>query len=412
MGIITQEPPELERRVQREALLELKRLNDSYCRLAPDQVDLFESSGMDPTQLYQDHLLTPKSVGNPLTIEEPSSMDFYQYGLECRYLPLYRYLQVSRKAVLTADWHAARQELCFSRAFDRLLELRNARACSLVLPKQPIEPPRRPTQWDTVLEQARWMYIDMAKEKKWKQEIAKELIEEAVLFLKLRFKLKQKVFHYLPEMLNYLDRETVVYGDTDLPNTEPPRNVLCKTSQQWSAQDAFNAMPSTPTLPTLPDDEYQPNDLDWTDEQDAFLKRAASLYNGNLEIVADAIGRSFEACRHRLSILIKENAEPSLTAAARHHSLSMSMQSSFASPPRIRPPLTISQAAKKLQSASSSVHPSHEAAVRKANQNINKLLTPGELALRRLQRNRVVMAGDLTGRDSSQPATPVLKSPK
>ena len=36
------------------------------------------------------------------------------------------------------------------------------------------------------------------------------------------------------------------------------------------------------------------------------------------------------------------------------------------------------------------VHPSHEAAARKANQNISKLLTPSELAQRRLQRTRLV----------------------
>ena len=36
------------------------------------------------------------------------------------------------------------------------------------------------------------------------------------------------------------------------------------------------------------------------------------------------------------------------------------------------------------------VHPSHEAAARKANQNISKLLTPSELAQKRLQRTRLV----------------------
>lgn len=36
------------------------------------------------------------------------------------------------------------------------------------------------------------------------------------------------------------------------------------------------------------------------------------------------------------------------------------------------------------------VHPSHEAAARKANQNISKLLTPSELAQRRLQRTRLI----------------------
>lgn len=42
---------------------------------------------------------------------------------------------------------------------------------------------------------------------------------------------------------------------------------------------------------------------------------------------------------------------------------------------------------KKLNTAA---HPSHEAAARKANQNISKLLTPQELAMRRIQRTRIV----------------------
>jgi hypothetical protein len=44
------------------------------------------------------------------------------------------------------------------------------------------------------------------------------------------------------------------------------------------------------------------------------------------------------------------------------------------------------------------VHPSHEAAARKANQNISKLLTPSELAQKRLQRTRLVgETGTLSG---------------
>jgi hypothetical protein len=160
---------------------------------------------------------------------------------------------------------------------------------------------------------------------------------------------------------------------------------------------------------------------EWTDEQISFLKKAAVLYSNNLELISEVVGRSPDACRDRLSAVSASASSMSVTSAAfRHYTLSSLMLSSN-STIKPRTMLSVSQAAKKLQTAAASVHPSHEAAVRKANQNINKLLTPGELALRRLQRNRV-MAGELGGsgstgggggggsgsQNASQPATPSL----
>ena len=188
---------------------------------------------------------------------------------------------------------------------------------------------------------------------------------------------------------------------------------------QWAAQDDTSvpmvATGATQSVVSCADCTPYQDDL-WTDDEDAFLKRAISVYtNNNYEMIAETLGRSSESVRHRMHIISDKMDSASSgyyeMAAMRHHNLISSILSSASSThpspqpntttstsqhqQRTRPIQTASQASKKLQSAAATVHPSHEAAVRKANQNINKLLTPGELALRRLQRNRV-MTGEIT----------------
>ena len=439
MGIITREPEPLQRAVHREALLELKRLNDEYVQVlehptdtdtpqTPDPADLFHHHHLNPTDLYRDDILAPRNDAGSMavTIAEPNQLDFYQYGLECRYLPLFRYLQLSKKAVLTEDWRVAREELLFSRAFDRCLELRQSRSLSTVVPKRPVEPQRTGVfPWDRVLQQARWMRVDVTEEREWTRALAKEVAEEAVLFLKLKFKLKRRPFHYSRDLLNYLDRDTTIYGDhlydQNPTDVEAVREQLSQLQMQWTAQDdppapmATAAAAATQTPATCPDCTPHLDDT-WTDDEDAFLKRAVAVYSAaNYDLLADTLGRSADSIRHRMHVIAEMKAAEQGTemSALRHHNLiSFILSTSISSvshsstnststtgttstqQQRTRPLHTASQAAKKLQSAASTVHPSHEAAVRKANQNINKLLTPGELALRRLQRNRV-MTGEL-----------------
>lgn len=427
MGIITREPESLQRAVHREALLELKRLNDEYVCLVdppppatdtPPQ-DLFTQHQLDPTAMYRDDLLTPRNdYSMAVTIAEPNRLDFYQYGLECRYLPLFRYLQLSKKAVLTEDWRVAREELLFSRAFDRCLELRQLRALSTVVPKRVPEPPREQVYpWDIVLQHARWMFIDIAEEAKWKRALAKEVAEEAVQFLKLKFKLKRRPFHYSRDLLNYLDRETMIYGDQvdQIQAVDIVCEQLSQMNMQWAAQDETVPVKASPIDTVFQCTDCTPHIDDvWTDDEDAFLRRSLSVYTGtNLELMAEVLGKSVDSCRHRIHTLESTSEDRLVEAAAIRHSnlisiilshLSHQPTNATTQPRSTRPLHSASQAAKKLQSAAATVHPSHEAAVRKANQNINKLLTPGELAMRRLQRNRV-MAGDVGGGAILQPPT-------
>lgn len=379
----------MERRLVRESLLEMKRLSDEYTAINQNSPDLFTEYALDPVDLFREDRINISGLGDgALTIEEPSLTDFYQYGLECRYLPLYRFLQASKKAVLTSDWLVAREELMFSKGFDRLMELRGAKSLSVVLPKKPaaVAVHRPKSAWDGVLESARWMWLDVSGEREWKRSVAQTLAGEAVEFLKRRVAdFPKRPFVYTSDVLNYLDRDTLVYeGNEHGLGPDAVQEHLSRMHKQWQEPANADALCS--------EVKQGPIDSEWTAEQDLFLCQSGQKYQFNYDLLGESLKKSAESVRSRLDSLVRameENNSVEKQMAAKHFALASAMSGSKLAGSG-KSPLTISAASKKLASALLTTHPSHEAAVRKANQNINKLLTPSELALKRLQKNRVM----------------------
>lgn len=105
--------------------------------------------------------------------------ELFQYGFEVKYLPLARYLQTASKYISTENWCAAREEFRLARVFDKYLELRTAKATTLLqIPKQKY-PSRPKTQHDALLEEVSWMSNDFRCEKEWKIKMARQLAIEA-----------------------------------------------------------------------------------------------------------------------------------------------------------------------------------------------------------------------------------------
>lgn len=109
--------------------------------------------------------------------------ELFQYGFEVKYLPLARYLQTASKYISTENWCAAREEFRLARVFDRYLELRTAKATTLLqIPRQQY-PPRAKTQHDVMLEEVSWMATDFRCEREWKTKMARQLAAEAREFV-------------------------------------------------------------------------------------------------------------------------------------------------------------------------------------------------------------------------------------
>lgn len=103
----------------------------------------------------------------------------FQYGFEVKYLPLARYLQTASKYISTENWCAAREEFRLARVFDRYLELRSAKATTLLQIPQQQYPSRLKTQHDAMLEEVSWMSTDFRCEREWKIKMARQLAHEA-----------------------------------------------------------------------------------------------------------------------------------------------------------------------------------------------------------------------------------------
>lgn len=105
--------------------------------------------------------------------------ELFQYGFEVKYLPLARYLQTASKYISTDTWCAAREEFRLARVFDRYLELRAAKATTLLQIPQQKYPSRPKIQHDAMLEEVPWMSNDFRCETKWKIKMALQLAVEA-----------------------------------------------------------------------------------------------------------------------------------------------------------------------------------------------------------------------------------------
>ena len=109
--------------------------------------------------------------------------ELFQYGFEVKYLPLARYLQTASKYISTENWCAAREEFRLARVFDRYLELRAAKASTLLQIPQQQYPSRMKTQHDSMLEELSWMSTDFRCEREWKIKMARQLANEAREFV-------------------------------------------------------------------------------------------------------------------------------------------------------------------------------------------------------------------------------------
>jgi hypothetical protein len=92
---------------------------------------------------------------------------------------LARYLQTASKYISTDNWCAAREEFRLARVFDRYLELRAAKATTLLQIPQQQYPTRPKTQHDAMLEEVIWMSNDFRCETEWKIKMASQLAVEA-----------------------------------------------------------------------------------------------------------------------------------------------------------------------------------------------------------------------------------------
>ena len=133
---------------------------------------------------------TTTVVGRKEELSSDPRIPIYQYGMEIRHIPLFRYLQHSSKYTNTSTWLLARRELKFSKCFDRIAELKLARQwgpSSLIASKLSLQGNntdiRRQcninTHWDKVLNELFTIHHDMQMERNWKLVAACQLAYEA-----------------------------------------------------------------------------------------------------------------------------------------------------------------------------------------------------------------------------------------
>ncbi len=362
------------------------------------------------------------------------------FGVEVRHLPLFKQLQSAPKFVSTAAWLLARDELSFSRAFDRAVELHNAlsleedggssnagkRAASPwpTVVSQALSPSeaaaaafgREPliagqeTAQDATLGAIWFMARDFAEERHWKRAMARVLAREAAGAVRE----SAGAFSYLPTRAIY---EGIVRGT--IPVHEPAqagcfggRRRGGIALQARRSCDRIGKRPlSTEEGSTLPPAILEPLEEDattrwlivsWSQVEEAFLLAISHVASPNSSMALAAIlngtfhgGRNVRTASqvysHLQQVIDRSNHRRGVYAGhdcKRHMERSILMNSALTK-------LIVSKATISTKKLSTVAHASHEAAARKANQSISKLFTPQELAMRRMQRTRVL--SDSTG---------------
>lgn len=263
------------------------------------------------------------------------------------------------------------------------------------------------------------MARDFQQESTWKRAMAKTLAKEA----KRKYLLSKKgvpaatgnpgvaAYQADRELLMQMYRGDVkVYGvgsrmsgissesQTDKPATPPAApTILMPIDDEWlkSLNDARGPQSSHP--PSQGHREWTPFEDEKLGELIRFVGCSActvSTICGMLNLSAHGGRgvRSTEEVRDRIAHLSpgsmpvrNPNDALDIHNRARLHVNRVNLMNSLNTKlitVRSTPPMP-----KKLNTIA---HPSHEAAARKANQNISKLLTPQELAMRRIQRTRII----------------------
>lgn len=297
--------------------------------------------------------------------------ELLHYAAEVKHLPLHRALQAAQKYVCSSDWSLARDELKFTRSLELLIE-------SI---KRPFQEPSVSTvpikicnishsndPWSMLLAEVKLMAADFGDERRWKTEMARLIANEAAAFVRQG-----------PTKYRYPRISDAPYK---------PKNFEPYTKHDDSVpiheKDAFEWQPSEDTV------AFEMRDADQSVTADV-LNRI--FHNGNKI-------RHSSTISSRIQMMIKMNdpaAKPSSCSdptidkiVAIKHLNRMSLM-------RGETTKLINLQSKpnflSVKRLSLIPHASHEAAARKANMNIAKMVvTPMDLAMRRIQKTRTVEA--------------------
>lgn len=249
--------------------------------------------------------------------------------------------------------------------------------------------------WDDLLEEVWFMARDFDVERVWRGKMAKILAEEArrfrvFVFGKRKPVLLNRSLCYRPSMDAFAEFSEKV--------SAPGTGLTTSTTEFYSQLDKPMRFKILDEIPELGQDENtleeRPNrkPVDWSSAENALLSSLYRSMAGNsFKAIAEILNLLYHnsrSVRRDSDVFVRLQKITTLDTHTRHrvkyHLERINLMNSSAT--RLITPRP-SMLPKKLNMVA---HPSHEAAARKANQNISKLLTPQELAMRRIQRTRIM----------------------
>lgn len=395
----------------------------------------------------------------------------YQYGMEIRHLPLFRYLQTATKFFPTSSWLVARRELKFSKVFDRIAELKLTRlwapsaivASTLALRgKKPIEAQLAlHSPWDDVLQELGLVHTDIRRERNWKMIIACKVVyeardawskrqkrlEERTLFLDSVLRPPNRPFFYHRQPIER-NLAALMESKTPLPVEGAEVDFL---SNMASLKHRLSNPPLTPpatpsmhpvcTRLTVLGHEWKEVPIKskrWSTAELVFV--ADEQRRKCLDLLAYLVNTHFHSgdLVRSTSDILHAPPPPTNASADEHFLLREEIERTVAKmrlmhgatsknlvDTRMPTPSTtikksstskngtLAETTTSVTSITFNVHPSHESALRKANMNLTKLLTPNELALRRVQKMHGMLAGTTlaTGQPPASSRTPHASTP-
>lgn len=316
------------------------------------------------------------------------------FGVEVRHLPLAKQLQGSAKFVPTSSWALARDELKFSRCFDRVAEMRQSKTWSFTEKSAtPKFPTPASTVWERLLEEMWFMARDFEQEQLWKRRMAKSIAED--VSRSRTFKLGKNNSYFLHSSRTVYTE--VVEGQVGV--YAPGSGLVLKPSFRplpgravISSPPPLEANPAA--YPTLKESFAQTckMHIEWSSIEDSLLVLLVRTMPCNaLLAITSILNYSLHnnrSVRSTIDVLSRAEMLPDLDPHLHHrckkHLDRTNLMNSSLTKLIVPKPSIVT---KKLNLTA---HPSHEAAARKANQNISKFFTPQELAMRRIQRTRII----------------------
>lgn len=329
--------------------------------------------------------------------------DLIRLGVEVRHIPLMKALQNSPKCVNTEDWILAREELKFSRLFDRYLELRKLNSA----PKPSLNVSTNYSLiWDNMLNEC----LEQRKKIHGKERMRKKVLGELSLKVLSSTKKGLQGFQQKNDVASF---SISTQSPPSIVRPEIPNEILAPINN-WSGSEQIFLMnlitkgivrnedigsnPSGVTSATLLINSifHQGRAARTTDQVEKliryqFTKPTDSASNLSLNEFGTSLLDSSRSTTNTTNnpstfnklVLTSMDSKIRNSAVRRKYDRSALMK---ASATKLIAPSKTYNLSKKLNM---SPHPSHDAAARKANQNIAKLFTPHELAMRRLQKSRL-----------------------